>query len=72
LFKAGQSFSLNGITSECCRSALDSTAAFFGVLMVALPLYGLLAAVGCGHRAVDERLTRGAQGDGRIDAQQGA
>ena len=40
--------------------------------MVALPLYYLLAAVGCGHRAVDERVTRGAEGDGRIDAQQGA
>jgi hypothetical protein len=46
--------------------------AIFGVLMVALPLYCLLAAVECGHRAVDERVTRGAEGDGRIDAQRRA
>jgi len=53
-------------------SVLGSTGAILGVLMVAVPLYYLLAAVGCGHRAVGERVTRGAEGNGRIDAQQGA
>lgn len=53
-------------------SALGSTGAIFGVLMVALPLYYLLAAVECGHRAVGEWVTRGAEGNERIDAQQGA
>ncbi len=53
-------------------SALGSTEAIFGVLMVVLPLCYLLAAVGCDYRAVGERVTRGAEGNGRIDAQQRA
>ena len=46
--------------------------AIFGVPIVAPPLYYLLAAVGCGHRAMGEQVTRGAEGNGRIDEQQGA